>query len=111
MLYGIGQVDASGRVADHRIIKALGWQQGRELTVTVASRVIIIQASAGGIHRTPRKPCIVIPATARHQCDIAVGDLVLLAAAPRYGFVVVHTLAALDDMLAQYHAQSLRQLP
>ncbi len=104
MLYGIGRVDASGRVANHAIIEALGWRNGDKLDVVMASRAIVIRQSPVGLFSVPQRPCIVIPATARRQCDIEAGDHVLLAAAPEYGVVIVHTLSALDDMIAGYHS-------
>lgn len=104
MLYGIGCVDASGRVANHAIIEALGWRNDDKLEVIVIHRAIVIRQSSVGLFSVPQRPCIVIPATARHQCDIETGDHVLLAAAPEYGVVIVHTLSALDDMIAGYHS-------
>ena len=40
----------------------------------------------------------------RHQHDIGPGDHVLLAAAPEYGLVVIHTRQAMNEMLARYHS-------
>jgi bifunctional DNA-binding transcriptional regulator/antitoxin component of YhaV-PrlF toxin-antitoxin module len=104
MLYGIGRADASGRVAGHAIVEALGWQCGDRLEIVTTARAIVIRASPSGFFFVPRRPCIVIPVTARRHCGIKAGDSVLLAAAPEYGIVIVHTLSALDGMLAEYHA-------
>jgi bifunctional DNA-binding transcriptional regulator/antitoxin component of YhaV-PrlF toxin-antitoxin module len=52
----------------------------------------------------PPRPHIVIPAAARRQHGIETGDHVLLAAAPEYGIVIVHTRQAMNDMLARYHS-------
>lgn len=104
MLYGIGRVDASGRVTNLEIVRALGWQPGDRLTISLTARAMVIQASANGVISVPRKPCIVIPASARHRYAITAGDDVLLAAAPRYGMVIIHALSVLDEMLSWYHA-------
>ena len=40
VVYGIGRIDASGRVTDQAIACALGWQEGDRLTLT-ASPVIV----------------------------------------------------------------------
>jgi len=103
LLYGIGRVDASGRVADHDIVEALGWRHGDRLEVTVIPRTIVIRSSPEGLYSVPQRPCIVIPANARHHCGIKAGDNILLAAAPDFGIVIVHTLSVLDDMLAEFH--------
>jgi hypothetical protein len=34
VVYGLGRIDASGRVADRAIISALGWRGGDRLTLT-----------------------------------------------------------------------------
>lgn len=107
VLYGIARVDASGRVASRELVAALGWNPGDRLDLTVIAAAILIRAAAGGLLAVPRKPGIVLPAAARHRCAISTGDHVLLAAAPRYGIVIVHTMSALDDMLARHHATAL----
>jgi bifunctional DNA-binding transcriptional regulator/antitoxin component of YhaV-PrlF toxin-antitoxin module len=104
MLYGIGRVDASGRVANHEIVKVLGWRPGDRVDVIVAPRAIVMRSSPGGLVSVPQRPCVVIPGTIRHHCGIRTGDHVLLAAAPDHGVVIVHTLSDLDDMLSDFHA-------
>jgi bifunctional DNA-binding transcriptional regulator/antitoxin component of YhaV-PrlF toxin-antitoxin module len=106
MLYGIGRVDSSGRVANREITETLHWRPGDRLDVVLASSAIIIRASPDGPLRVPRRPCIVIPRSARTLHRIEAGDHVLLAAAPAYDVVIVHTLSALDDMIASYHSTS-----
>jgi bifunctional DNA-binding transcriptional regulator/antitoxin component of YhaV-PrlF toxin-antitoxin module len=104
MLYGIGHVDASGRVAHREIIEALHWRPGDRLEAVLASSAIVIRACPDGLLRVPQRPCIVIPGPARRLHQIEPGDQVLLAAVPAYDVVIVHTLSALDDMLASYHS-------
>jgi bifunctional DNA-binding transcriptional regulator/antitoxin component of YhaV-PrlF toxin-antitoxin module len=103
MLYGMGRVDASGRITNHNIVEALGWQHGEKLEVAIVSHAIVIRPSPDGLFSVPKKLCIVIPAPVRRHCNIATGDHVLLAAAPEFDVLIVHTLSALDDMLAEYH--------
>ena len=100
MLYGIGRVDASGRVVNHDIVSALGWHPGDALEVIAAHRAIVMRTSPDGLISVPQRPCIVIPMAIRRLRGIAAGDHVLLAAAPDHGVLIVHTLSDLDDMLA-----------
>lgn len=105
MLYGIGRVDASGRVASHAIVSALRWQPGDKLEMILASGAIVFRASPDGLLSVPQRwPYIVIPATARHRQNIECGDYVLLAAAPEYSVAIVYELSVLNDMIAQYHS-------
>jgi bifunctional DNA-binding transcriptional regulator/antitoxin component of YhaV-PrlF toxin-antitoxin module len=111
MLYGIGRVDASGRVVNREILEALRWRPGDGLEVVLNPSAIVVRACPDGPLRVPRRPCIVIPGPARSLHGIAPGDHVLLAAAPEYDVVIVHTMSALDDMLASYHATTATGLP
>ena len=104
MLYGVGPVDASGRVKNGDIVRALGWQPGDKLEVVPGLGGIVIFSSPDGLFTVPVNPCIVIPAAARRIHDIQPGDHVLLAAAPEYSVVIVHTRQAVNEMLARYHS-------
>lgn len=106
MLYGIARVDTSGRVAHREISLALAWSPDDRLDVHVAASAIILRRSPDGALKAPRVPYIVFPADARHRCAITAGDNVLLAAAPGYGLVIVHTMSALDDMLARHYSDA-----
>ena len=106
MLYGIGRVDSSGRVANREIIEALHWRPGDRLEIVLMPSAIVIRACPDGPLRVPQRPSIVIPRPARTLHRIEAGDHVLIAAAPAYDVVIVHTLSALDDMLASYHSTS-----
>jgi len=102
MLYDIGQVDDSGRVASH-IVAALDWQPQHGLELILAGSAIILRASPDGLLSVPPRPRIIIPATARRRHAIKPGDHVLLAAAPEYSTLILYPLSALDDMIASYH--------
>jgi bifunctional DNA-binding transcriptional regulator/antitoxin component of YhaV-PrlF toxin-antitoxin module len=104
MLYGVGRVDASGRVSNRDIVRALGWQPGDRLEVISTLSAIVILSSPDGLLSVPVKPYIVIPSSARRLHNIEAGDHVLLAAAPEYGIVIIHTRQAMNDMLARYHS-------
>jgi hypothetical protein len=104
ILYDIGRVDGSGRVASNDIINALRWQPGSKLDVILTPRTIVIRAAPGGQFRVPQRPCIIIPSHARRPHDINPGDHVLIAAALDYGLVIVYPLSALDEMISRYHS-------
>jgi hypothetical protein len=54
MLYDIGCVDNSGRVASNHIIDALRWQPGSKLDVILTPRTIVIRAAPDGQFCVPR---------------------------------------------------------
>jgi hypothetical protein len=107
MLYDIGQVDASGRVASRDIVAALCWQPRDRLELILTGGAIVLRASPDGLFCVPQRPRISIPARARRRHAIGPGDHVLLAAAPDYGTVIVYPLSALDEMIARYHSRIL----
>jgi hypothetical protein len=43
LVYGIGRIDASGRVADRTITGALDWRTGDRLTLTADAGVVIVR--------------------------------------------------------------------
>jgi hypothetical protein len=104
MLYDIGQVDSSGRVASNDLIDALHWHPGGKLEVILTPRMIVIRTASDGPFAVPRRPCILIPSHARRPHGIKPGDHVLIAAAPDYGLVIVYPRSALDEMISRYHA-------
>jgi hypothetical protein len=87
-------------VANSDIVRALGWQAGDKHEVVPALGGIVILASPDGLFCAPSKPGILILAAARPRHDIGSGDHVLLAAAPEFGVVIVHTRQAMNEMLA-----------
>jgi len=103
MLYDIGQVDTSGRVASH-ILAALRWQPRDRLEIILTAGAIVLRASSDGLFSVSQRPRIIIPATALRRHAIRPRDHVLLAAAPDYGTVIVYPLSALDEMIASYHS-------
>jgi bifunctional DNA-binding transcriptional regulator/antitoxin component of YhaV-PrlF toxin-antitoxin module len=106
MLYDIARVDQSGRISNRGIVRALGWQPGDKLDVVPALGGIVILSSPDGLLTVSARPFIVIPVAARRLHNIEPGDHVLLAAAPKYRLVIIHTRQAINDMLARYHSGS-----
>jgi hypothetical protein len=97
--YGIGRIDASGRVSDRAVICALGWRCGDRLTLTASDGVVVARRDAGGIAVLPRREYLVIPASLRRRCGLRTGDLVLLAAAPGEDALAAYPIAVVDDAL------------
>ena len=82
VVYGIGRIDASGRVTDQAIACALGWREGDRLTLTASPGVVTARRDPGGMVTVPARACIAIPAVLRRRCGLRTGDRVLLAAVP-----------------------------
>ena len=85
MVYGLGRIDASGRVADRTVTRALGWRGGDRLTLTASAGVVTARRDPYGLAILPPRHCIAIPATLRYRCGLLPGDPVLLAARPGRG--------------------------
>jgi bifunctional DNA-binding transcriptional regulator/antitoxin component of YhaV-PrlF toxin-antitoxin module len=104
MVYDIGRVDASGRVANGGFVDALRWQAGDKLEFVLTQGAIVIRVASEGLFDVPQRHRIVIPATARKRYAIRAGDQVLLAAAPDYGVAIVYPSSVLDEMITRYHS-------
>ncbi|MFD8497873.1 AbrB/MazE/SpoVT family DNA-binding domain-containing protein [Amycolatopsis sp. NPDC059657] len=107
-VYGLAAVDRRGRVADHAILRALGWTAGTRLDITENCGLLVIRSSAAhGMFSVTNQGHLRLPAPVRHYSGLVPGDRVLLAADPARDLLVVHPPAALDDLLAQRHAELL----
>jgi hypothetical protein len=62
VVYGIGRIDASGRVADRAITSALGWRGGDRLTLTASAGVMVARRDPDGMITVAGWRYIVIPA-------------------------------------------------
>jgi hypothetical protein len=99
VVYGIGRVDASGRVADRAVTCALGCGAGDRLTLTAEASVVVARRDPGGMVIMPARPCVVIPAALRRRCGLRAGDRVLLAALPGEDALAVYPLAVVDQAI------------
>ena len=99
VVYGLGRIDASGRIADRAIVRALGWRAGDRLTLTAAAGVILARRDPGGMITVPARPYVVIPAALRRRCRLRAGDRVLLAALPCEDALAAYPLAVVDQAI------------
>jgi hypothetical protein len=97
--YGIGRIDASGRVSDRAVICALGWRSGDRLTLTADAGVVVARRDASGMAVLPPREYLVIPAVLRRRCGLRAGDLVLLAAVPGQDALAAYPIAVVDKAL------------
>jgi hypothetical protein len=103
-VYGLATVDCRGRVADHTVLRALGWVAGTRLDMRESGGLILVTAHRQGVFSVTSQGHLRLSATVRHWCGLAAGDRVLLAGDPAEGLLVVHPPAALDAMTTQFHA-------
>ena len=104
VVYGIGRIDASGRIADRAVISALGWNGGDRLTLTADSGVVTARRDPGGMITLPNRAYIAIPAALRRRCGLEPGDRVLLAAALEDDTLTAYPLAVVDQAIRAYGA-------
>ena len=74
MVYGLGRIDASGRVADRMVTRALGWYEGDRLTLAADAGVVTARRGPHGLAILPPRHCITIPAALRPRCGLLPGD-------------------------------------
>jgi bifunctional DNA-binding transcriptional regulator/antitoxin component of YhaV-PrlF toxin-antitoxin module len=113
VVYGIGRIDASGRIADRAITSALGWCGGDRLTLTADAGVVTARRDPGGMVTVPGRAYIAIPAALRRRCGLQPGDRVLLAAVPADDTLNAYPLAVVDQAIRAHssfpHAQGGRR--
>jgi hypothetical protein len=99
VVYGIGRIDASGRIADRAVTSALGWCGGDRLTLTADASVVTARRDPGGMITLPGRAYITIPAALRRRCGLEPGDRVLLAAVPGEDMLSAYSLAVVDQAI------------
>jgi hypothetical protein len=99
VIYGLGRMDSSGRVADRAVTSVLGWQPGDRLTFTASAGVVTARRDTDGMVTMPAKPYLVIPAALRRRCGLRPGDRVLLAVFPARDALAAYSFAVVDEAL------------
>ena len=102
--YGIGRIDASGRVAGRVVTGVLRWRGGDRLTLTAEAGVVIARRDPGGMVTVPARPRIMIPAPLRRRCGLQAGDPVLLAAVPGRDTLAAYPFAVVDQAIRAHGA-------
>lgn len=99
VIYGMGRIDASGRVADRIVIHALGWQAGDRLTLTGTPGEVVVRRDPAGMLALGSKPYVTIPAALRTRCGLVTGDRVLLAATLGEDLLTVYPLSTVHHAI------------
>jgi hypothetical protein len=105
--YALATLDCHDRVADRKIMVALGRSTATALTMRQRHGLIVIRADPYGAFRLTARLFLHLPAAVRGWCGLRSGDRVLLAARPQQGQLFVHPPAVLAAALDQLHAQLL----
>jgi hypothetical protein len=106
-VYGLTTMDDRERLADHAVVRALGWGSGTRLDIHESGGMVLVRADRQGVFSVTGQGYVRLPATVRHWCALTPGDRVLLVADPDQGLLVVHPPAALGAMVTQLHAEVL----
>jgi hypothetical protein len=104
VVYGIGRIDSSGRIADRTVTTALGWRGGDRLTLTADAGVVTARRDPGGMVTLPARAYITIPAALRRRCGLNRGDRVLLAAVLHEDTLAAYSLAVVDQAIRAHGA-------
>ncbi|MFY1681632.1 hypothetical protein ACN265_08905 [Micromonospora sp. WMMD730] len=107
LVYGVAALDASGRIADSGVVRALGWVPGTRLHIHAGAGLVVLRADRQGVFTVTGQGHLRLPAAARQWCGLTAGDRVLLAACPADRLLVVHPPAAVDAMVVPVHAAVL----
>jgi hypothetical protein len=98
-VYGMSQIDASGRLTSQAISQVLNWRPGDRLTLTADAGVVVVHRDPHGMVTVPARCAVAIPAGLRHRCGLRPGDQVLLAALPGEDTLAACTFTVVDQAL------------
>jgi hypothetical protein len=105
--YALATLDCHGRVADRKIMVALGWSTATALAIRQQQGLIVVGADQYGAFRLTARLFLHLPVAVRGWCGLHSGNRVLLAARPQQGQLIVHPPAVLDAALDELHARLL----
>jgi bifunctional DNA-binding transcriptional regulator/antitoxin component of YhaV-PrlF toxin-antitoxin module len=98
-VYGVGRIDASGRVAGRAVTEVIGWQGGDRLTITASEGVVVARRDPHGMVTLPARSYLAIPSALRRRCGLRPGDIVLLAALTGQDALAAYPMAVVDRAL------------
>jgi hypothetical protein len=99
LVYGIARVDASGRVGDSEVMRALGWVAGERLTITAARGVVVAGRDPCGLHVVGDSAHLTIPAALRRRYRLDPGTRVLLAGHRDAQLLAACAMAVVDEVI------------
>jgi bifunctional DNA-binding transcriptional regulator/antitoxin component of YhaV-PrlF toxin-antitoxin module len=97
------RVDRSGRIAAVAVVRVLGWGPGQRVTIAVVHDAVVVTAAVTGLSRIDSRCQVSLPAAARRMCAILPGPPVVLVAVPSQAVLVIHAVAALAGLLAEWY--------
>jgi hypothetical protein len=105
--YGMGRIDASGRVSDKSILRALRWRHGQPLQITAIEGSRRSAPAPGRGVRGAEQPVRGATGTGAATLWPAPGRSGAAGRRPEHGVLVVHPPSALDTMITTYHTSLL----
>ena len=84
------QVDPSGRIHIRRLIDALGWRPGQQVSLDVIDGIVVIRLDPAGRSALGTRGTLVLPAAIRQMAGIDRGATVIAAADPAVPALFVH---------------------
>lgn len=101
---GVAAIDASGRVREKTLLRALGWRTGEALDLRIADRIAALwPAPYGSIHVDCRDQ-FALPRGCRTLLGIESGDRVLLAASAELNVLFVYSTPVVVEWICQHLA-------
>jgi hypothetical protein len=92
--YALATLDCHGRVADRKIMVALGWSTTTALTIRQQQGLIVVGADQYGAFRLTARLFLHLPVAVRGWCGLHSGDRVLLVARPQVHQILLARLNA-----------------
>jgi hypothetical protein len=96
-------VSDRGRIACGAVFEVLGWEPLARVAVSERAGLVVVTADSDGATRITPEGHLRVPLAIRRWCGLDAGSRVLLVADPAVPRLVVHSVAALDALVARCH--------
>lgn len=103
-------MDSRGRLADRSPLRILQWPPLLPIAVSVLGEgAMLVIPSRSGLDKITRQGHLRLPVAVRQALRLKIGDRLLAVACAERRLLLVHTMAALEAMIAAHNAAHLRQ--
>lgn len=103
VVFGMGRLDANGRITDRAIVASLRWSPDHRIRYTIRGGLIIAVIDPAGQRCLGERGQLHLPVAVRRACRLDVGARLLLAVLPGLQRLIIHPPATLATLTAAAH--------
>lgn len=105
-VYHLASVDMWGRLVVGAAMETLAWRPRTRLAMQPQGGLLRVTADPDGTVTVTKRGQLRVPLALRRWCTLEAGTQVLVVADPLAAHLIIHPLAAVEQMVARQHAET-----